>query len=272
MNYRPFDVRYTHYTGNSRGLYASPQPKTMRHMLQPNFCLCFTRRIETPRRFSDVFAFEGLVQHHALSSKEANTIAPLYLYPDRLELDQTRRVNFDPALYAKLRKLATHPTRGEPDEVEVFDYVYGVLHCPAYRDTYAEFLKIDFPRIPWATSDLFWDVSDKGGHLRRLHLMEPAAIGETPYPFVGDESEGKSKVEKVDFRDSAVWINAHQRFENAPEVSSSFYTGGYQPAQKWLKDRKGRTLDWADVQHYQRILKILAETDRIMTTIQISWD
>ena len=192
---------------------------------------------------------------------------PLYLYPDPSELDQTRRVNFEPKLYAKLKELAIHPTRGEPDEIAVFDYIYGVLHCPAYRQTYAEFLKIDFPRIPWpASPDVFWDVSDKGGSLRRLHLMETAAIGETPYPFVG---EGDGVVGKPEFREGAVWISKTQRFENAPEISWGFYIGGYQPAQKWLKDRKGRMLDYEDVQHYQRILKILAETDRIMKTIEM---
>ncbi|MDZ7709557.1 MAG: type ISP restriction/modification enzyme [Roseovarius sp.] len=92
---------------------------------------------------------------------------PLYLYPDEQDLDQTRRVNFDPKLYKRLQTLAKHPDHGTPDEVQVFDYIYGVLHCPAYRETYAEFLKIDFPRIPWpATPEEFWDISAKGETLR----------------------------------------------------------------------------------------------------------
>ena len=197
-------------------------------------------------------------------TKEGNVNFPLYQYDP---IDQTRRSNFEPKLHDKLRKLAAHPERGEPDEVAVFDYIYGALHCPAYRETYAEFLKIDFPRIPWPLSpSVFWDVSDKGGQLRRLHLMEADAIGETPYAFAGD---GAGVVEKPEFRDGAVWINKSQRFENAPPVSWGFHIGGYQPAQKWLKDRKGRALTYDDVQHYQRILKILAETDRIMKTIDL---
>lgn len=200
--------------------------------------------------------------------KEGNYIFPLYLYPADGELDQTRRVNFDPKLYRKLQKLATEAERGTPDEVAVFDYIYGVLHCPAYRETYAEFLKIDFPRIPWPSSPAeFWDVSDKGGQLRRLHLMEPAAVGPAPYPFRG---EGSSVVETVRFDANAVWINDTQYFEGVPDVSWGFYIGGYQPAQKWLKDRKGRTLSYEDVKHYQSIIKILSETDRIMKTITLS--
>jgi predicted helicase len=271
IEYRPFDTRFVTYSD----LFVDwPRTDFMRHFIQgPNFGLAFNRGIEEARPFQDAFVFKEIIQHHSLSNKEANNIAPLYLYPELDELDQACRVNFEQKLYEKMRKLARHQNRGEPDEVAVFDYIYGVLQCPAYRRTYAEFLEIDFPRIPWpASPDVFWDVSDKGSQLRRLHLMEPAAIGETPYPFVGDEREGKSKIDKVEFRDGAVLINAHQRFENVPEVSWSFYIGGYQPAQKWLKDRKDRTLDYADVQHYQRILKILSETDRIMKTIDMPLD
>jgi hypothetical protein len=194
---------------------------------------------------------------------------PLYLYPSEQDLDQTRRVNFEPKLYARLQKLAAHPDHGTPDELAVFDYIYGVLHCPAYRDTYAEFLKIDFPRIPWPkTPAEFWDVSAKGTVLRKLHLMDPATIGPTPYPFIGD---GDNMIDKPRFEGGPatgrVWINKTQCFTDAPAVSWGFYIGGYQPAQKWLKDRKGRALTFEDVKHYQRILKILSETDRIMQTI-----
>jgi len=116
--------------------------------------------------------------------KDGSNFAPLYVQED---IDQTRRVNFDAKLWKKLRAKAKDATHGEPDELATFDYIYGVLHCPGYRDTFAEFLKIDFPRIPWPNSPSeFWDVSEKGSQLRRLHLMEPAAIGETPYPFLGE--------------------------------------------------------------------------------------
>lgn len=264
-NYRPFDKRHTFYTGNSRGMYASPQRRIMRHMLATeNFSLNLPRH---KKKFSGGLVVSGISGHKSFDAYDINSIFPLYLYPDEQDLDQSRRVNFDPKLYKKLKKLAKHPTHGTPDEVQVFDYIYGVLHCPAYRDTYREFLKIDFPRIPWpATPDAFWDISEKGNQLRRLHLMEPAAIGDTPYPFKGD---GDGVVDKPAYKDGKVWINADQYFEAVPEVSWGFYIGGYQPAQKWLKDRKGRQLSFDDIRHYQRIIKILSETDRIMQTIEM---
>ena len=192
----------------------------------------------------------------------------------------------------------------------IFDYIYGVLHCPTYRETYKEFLKIDFPRVLYpASPDVFWDVSAKGTLLRKLHVMEDAAIGPAPYKFVGD---GDSKVVKVEFKAGsplsvtpdqvrgdispargenqmktpakaesgisegsevgAVFINPNQSFESVPRVAWEFYIGGYQPAQKWLKDRKGCALSFEDIRHYQKIIKILSETDRIMKTITMPLD
>ncbi len=201
-------------------------------------------------------------------TKEQNAVFPLYIYPDEQDLEQTRRINFDVKIYTKLQKLATHPDHGKPDELAVFDYLYGVLHCPAYRTLYAEFLKIDFARIPWpASPDEFWNVSAKGMELRKLHLMDPAAISATPFPFTGD---GNSKVDKPRFEGNRIWINETQYFDSVPDVSWDFYIGSYQPAQKWLKDRKGQTLSFGDVKHYQRIIKILSETHRIMKTITMT--
>ncbi len=130
------------------------------------------------------------------------------------------------------------------------------------------------PRIPWPKTppDEFWDVSAKGSQLRKLHLMDAAAIGTAPpYPFITkDGQDGDNIVDKPAFEDGKVWINKTQFFDAAPPVSWEFYIGGYQPAQKWLKDRKGRELSFDDVRHYQNILKILSETDRIMKTITMT--
>lgn len=268
ISYRPLDTRAIVYRAD---MVDWGRFEIMPHMFRENIGINFVRPMSRNYDFSVTVSSHATDQCSA-GNKSAGAgisyLAPLYLYPADQELDQTRRVNFDPKLYAKLQSLATHPVHGVPDEVQVFDYIYGVLHCPAYRETYAEFLKADFPRIPWpATPDEFWDISAKGTSLRRLHLMEPAAIGTTPFPFTG---QGDNSVDKPRFEDGKVWINANQYFDNAPAVSWGFYIGGYQPAQKWLKDRKGRSLSFDDVKHYQRILKILSETDRIMATIAIT--
>ncbi|QYZ68835.1 type ISP restriction/modification enzyme [Neotabrizicola shimadae] len=265
--YRPFDVRFCIM---HQAVVDRPRPELIRNAIgKENLFLLASRQISFlgyRHCFVSTLTAESCVV--SLKTKEQNRVFSLYAYPTEQDLDQSRRINFDPKLYDRLQALATHPTHGTPDEVAVFDYIYGVLHCPAYRATYAEFLKIDFPRIPWpVTPDEFWEVSTKGTALRKLHLMDPATIGPTPYPFKG---EGSAVVENPRFEGGKVWINATQYFDNAPEVSWNFYIGGYQPAQKWLKDRKGRTLSFDDVKHYQRILKILVETDRIMQTITMT--
>lgn len=244
-----------------------PRNEGMRHLLLENYALCTNSQTKDGLAG---FVVNSIGGHKIYGAYDINTYFPLYLYPDEQDLDKTRRVNFDPKLWKQLQAKAKHSTHGIPDEVQTFDYIYGVLHCPAYRETYAEFLKIDFPRIPWpATPDAFWDISAKGSELRKLHLMDPAAVGKAPYPFKG---EGNGMIDKPELKDGHVWINETQYFEGIPPVSWEFYIGGYQPAQKWLKDRKGRALSFDDVKHYQSILKILSETDRIMQTITMEFE
>jgi predicted helicase len=267
--YRPFDTRAILYRPD---MVDWGRFDVMYHLSQIDNRALMICRQSAVASWEHVFITNVIVDDSFVSNrtKERGYVLPLYLYPSEQDLDQTRRVNFEPKLYKRLQGLAEHPEYGKPDEVQVFDYIYGVLHCPAYRQTYAEFLKIDFPRIPWpASPDEFWDVSAKGTELRKLHLMDPATIGQTPFPFTGD---GDNVVDKPRFEDGRAWINETQYFDSAPEVSWGFYIGGYQPAQKWLKDRKGRALTFDDVKHYQRILKILAETDRIMQTIHMSFE
>ena len=137
-----------------------------------------------------------------------------------------------------------------------------MLHSPTYREKYKEFLKIDFPRVPYPKdAKTFFDLVAFGSQLRAIHLLESDVTENylTKYPMDGDNVVGKPK-----FDNGNVFINATQYFENVPEVAWNFYIGGYQPAQKWLKDRKDRTLSYEDIFHYQKIIVALTETDRLM--------
>lgn len=305
LSYRPFDKRWVYYCESRTAnpikeveLPDSYRPRSrhIRDLSASNPGLLFPRRL-AGLHFHHVFVSDALPEMCVISNltREQNVVAPLYLYPDEQDLDQSVRVNFDPKLYAKFRKAAgltgpvgvpdpamvesgafrTATGDARPDEVKVFDYIYGVLHCPAYRETYAEFLKIDFPRVPFPSSpEVFRTISEQGEALRRLHLMEDAAIGATPYPFDGQPPEGlDSMVDKPRYENGRVYINGKgdegQYFDAVPPIAWDFPIGGYQPAQKWLKDRKGRALSWDDIRHYQKIIKILAETDRIMRGIKM---
>lgn len=260
----------------------------MRHMIhRPNLNLMLTRQTKDE---VGALVVDSIAAHKAFSAYDITYNFPLFVYP-REDPDQSdafasksRTLNLDPELYSNICeaggidpsdqagpeddfRAATGEAR--TSELKVFDYIYGVLHSRDYRETFAEFLKIEFPRIPYPPSpEVFRHVSDKGEQLRRLHLMEPGAIGDTHYPYDGEGDDvvasGYPKLEA-----SKVYINKNQYFAEVPEVAWNFYIGGYQPAQKWLKDRRGRSLSWDDIGHYQKIIKILIETDRIMSEITL---
>ncbi len=269
--YRPFDNRWCLLDELAMD---RPRPELNQHVGgKENIVLLVSRQLAFPG-YRHAFVVSGPAESCVISTKtkEQNNNFPLYLYPEEGSLDTSRQVNFDPKLYKKLRKSAAHPIRGEPTELEIFDYIYGILNTPSYRETYAEFLKVDFPHVPWPVDpDYFWHVSDQGNRLRRLHLLETDVVGETPYPLKGDGNNVVAdKYPKFELRDDGkglIYINEIQYFLGVPRVSWGFWVGGYQPAQKWLKDRRRRTLSFEDIQHYQRILKALSESDRVMSEI-----
>ncbi|CAN5340649.1 DNA methyltransferase [soil metagenome] len=261
--YRPFDNRWMAYHPD---IVDWPRNETMGNFPQDgNIALL------SPRMTSDPFS--PLVTDKIISNKTASRydqtyFFPLYIDPVPGALVKERTVNLSPPILKKLQQASKRPGKEIADEFAVFDYVYGVLHAPTYRKLYSEFLRIDFPRIPWpSTADAFWGISEKGKSLRELHLMQSSAMPKiTGFPFKGD---GDGEVVSPRFEDGKIWVNSSQYFDAVPEVSWSFFVGGYQPAQKWLKDRKGSILDFDDVKHYQKVLFTLAETARIMSGIAI---
>lgn len=167
-------------------------------------------------------------------------------------------------------------TRKSFSPLDVIDYVYAILHSREYRNTYKEFLKTDFPRIPYPRNkDFFLALVKLGGELRLIHLLESDIISKpiTSYPVDGNNNIsrtiGKKDFEVTNKAESLgrVWINDEQYFEDVPILAWDFFIGGYQPAQKWLKDRKGRELSYEDIKHYQKIIVALTETNRIMKEI-----
>jgi predicted helicase len=154
------------------------------------------------------------------------------------------------------------------NEIRIFDYIYAVLHSPSYRERYKEFLKIDFPRIPYPeNAEQLKRLANFGEKLRKLHLMENVKSQKNIANF---PVSGTNEIEKPEYVGTKVFINNAQYFDNVPQTAWEFYIGGYQPAQKWLKDRKGRKLGFDDVQHYQKIIAVLAETEKIMGEIDVS--
>jgi hypothetical protein len=307
LQYRPFDRRFYYNTRISRGFIGWPFEQIWKHFREgQNVALCIARRVETAS-FSHVFCSDIAIQHHTVSTKEVNYAFPLYLYPAGGETDfdahpQTgRRPNFSDAFLADLarsmgKKRVLSPERAlelsqgshvqytgmlegfSPEEI--FQYLYAVLHSPEYRSRYAEFLKMDFPRLPLPGSvSLFSHLAHHGERLTALHLLDTTVAPDLLEMRHGFPVSGSSRVEAkfpkflpvADTGTGRVYINDAQYFDAVPETVWTHKIGGYQVAEKWLKDRRDRALTSDDRNHYQRTLIALAETqqemERIDTTI-----
>lgn len=278
--YRPFDIRHTYYTGHSRGFHCMPRGEVMRHMLAgENLGLVTVRKIPPSASARYFMVSKWPISNGAIRSdnQSIDTMFPLYLYPTEgeMQLEKGRRPNLNPefikAVSDRLGLKFVADGKGDLKETfgpeDIFNYAYAVFHSPTYRTRYAEFLKMDFPRLP-LTSDrkLFKALAAKGAELVALHLMESPALNNliTRYPVAGDNTVDKVSYDEKNRR---VYINKTQYFEGVPPEVWDFHIGGYQVCQKWLKDRKGRTLTYDELTHYQKIIVALKETIRLMAEI-----
>ena len=273
--YRPFDIRYVYYDTK---ILERAREKVMQHFLKgENTGLISNKQIRTSHIFHH-WITKTITDLHIIETANANPyIFPLYLYPENsaqqtLHSEEGRKPNLNAEILEKFgRGLNFHFIPELPNDkrtfapIDILDYIYAVLHSPVYREKYKEFLKIDFPRVPYPTNKgKFWQLVKLGGELRQIHLLESPVVSKfiTTYPIAGDNTVSKPKYE-----DGKVWINETQYFDKVPAIAWEFYIGGYQPAQKWLKDRKERTLTYDDITHYQKIIVALTETARIMGEI-----
>ncbi|MBF0228547.1 MAG: N-6 DNA methylase [Desulfamplus sp.] len=280
INYRPFDVRWTFYTGNSKGFHCYPRTEIMKHFIKGNVGIVY-KLGNSEEQSASAMVTNTIIDFRSWSRpgmQGGDYVAPLYLYPDasgQQTIDQAiqRTPNLNLEIIKQISKklsLAFTPEKETTENtfapIDILDYVYAVLHSPTYREKYKEFLKIDFPRVPYPENkEIFWQLVKLGGELRTIHLLENPIVEEyiTTYPI-----DGTNIVEKPQYLDGKVYINKEQYFDKMPEIAWNFYIGGYQPAQKWLKDRKGRELSVDDILHYQKIIVALSETYRIMLIIR----
>ena len=281
--YRPFDRRYTYYTGRDRGFHCRPRETVMRHFLAgENIGLVTIRRSrEAQRNWGEIFLSEEIISGvTAISSLDINYCFPLYLYPGSKPRSKEQGIGEPPVRKPNLnldlvKEIAANlnmefayeeeQRRNAFSAEDLLDYIYAVLHSPSYRETYGELLKTDFPRAPFpADKKQFRALVKLGAELRALHVMESEKLNKliTKYPNSGDHIVRQVKREKDKVR-----INDTQCFVQVPEVAWNFHIGGYQPAQKYLKDRKDRKLTYDEISHYQKIIVALVETAKIMQKI-----
>lgn len=256
--YRPFDIRWTYYTGRSKGFHCMPRGEVMKHfVVGENVGLIAMRQATDDSLFNQVVLTNSIVDNRYMYSGKGITIQmPLYLYAD----DGTKTPNLSPEIVARIEEVVGHTT---PEDL--LDYVYAYLHAPSYRKAYSEFLKSDFPRVPYPKSkEQFRKLVPLGTKLRHLHLLTAPEVARATVSF---PCTGSNMVEKVVQDGTRVYINATQYFEGVPKDVFAFYIGGYQPAQKYLKDRKGRVLTNAEFEQYEKIIASLSNTIEVMCEI-----
>lgn len=207
-----------------------------------------------------IFVAGGFCGHKLLGSYDSNNVFPIFdsAIPGMTFVDQR-------VLKAHIKDTAGNV--GVPSESELLSYAYAVFHSPGYRNRYSEFLRIDFPRLPFPRdSELFAVLASFGSKLIALHLLESPELEVPTTEFAGGRAP---VVEKVSWSGKTVWIDEDQSigFRGVPENVWAFRIGGYQVCEKWLKDRKGRQLSADDRAHYQKIVVALSETIRLMTEI-----
>jgi predicted helicase len=265
----------------------------MHHLLLgENTALILPKQVPD-KESAGAYLTKNIAGHKTCSAYNINNIFPLYLYPKtncQKTIEETikRTPNLNQEIVNEIAKKidltftnAKEETKNTFAPIDILDYIYAVLHSPTYREKYKEFLKIDFPRIPYPEDkDTFWKLVKLGGELRQIHLLESPTVEQyiTQYPIAGDNlvsrkmSKNSPGYVPNNETHGKVYINDEQYFDNVPLLAWEFYIGGYQPAQKWLKDRKGRKLKWEDIAHYQKIIVALTETNRIMKEINETYN
>jgi len=282
LTYRPFDTQYTYFDKN---LVWRTRDKVMSNYFnKDNIGLLFSRMTKG-KPFTHIFLTKAISEAIFLSPLTGTNAfnAPLYLYVEGDSkygevgnIPVSRISNIDiviarqiaiaiGAVYYPVTEYATKDGEQRLTPENILDYVYSYLYSPSYREKFEEFLRSDFPRVPYPSNKKqFWELVKLGEDLRKLHLLESPKLSEriTTYPESGD-----NKVDKLEYKNGNVYINKVQYFGDVPKEAWQFYIGGYQPAQKYLKDRRNRILSNTEIIHYQQIIVVLVQTIHIMNEI-----
>lgn len=270
--YKPFDNRYINYDLN----------KVVRHRYNvmknftpgTNLGLVLMRNLVNTSIYNTVLISNTLVDINFYGFQ--SYVFQLYLYDDNAQqksfFENSRKPNLNMDIVHNFEQRSGLIFMPEKDEskgtfapIDIFDYIYGILYSDKYRNKYKEFLKIDFPRVPYPkNAEYFFNIAKYGKQLRQLHLMETPELDNliTTYP-----ESGTNEVVKPEYKENKVYINKIQYFGDVPELAWNFCIGGYQPAQKWLKDRKGKILSYDEILYYQKIVLALVKTDELMRRI-----
>jgi hypothetical protein len=256
--YRPFDVQWIFYHDS---VVWRTVKRVMHQMMQGNMGLITNRQVNG--KFMHALCSSMIISDCTVSlqTRERSYLFPLYLYTENDKKDlfrYKREIKKQPNISPNMLLALTGAYKKETTPEEIFHYTYAVLYSNIYRTKYAEFLRMDFPRIPFTKSyKIFSKMDEFGNELVDLHLLESKEIDPPIAKFKG---KGENRVEKVIYKEGKVSVNKDQYFDGVSEGIWKYQIGGYQVCDKWLKDRKGRVLSLDDIRHYCKVVTSIGKT------------
>jgi predicted helicase len=291
IHYRPFDIRWIFYHDS---IIARRVLDVMSNLMEENIALCIGRQSSVigSDNYDIAFISENIVDLN-LFRRGGEVVFPLYIYRKAKIASRKKtsalaqlmmfepEVEYEailPNISQEVRKLLQdnfdlpflNPLDGEKKiegfgSKDIFYYTYAVLYSNTYRTKYAEFLKIDFPRVPFTKEyKLFIQLGKLGKQLADLHLLKSKELEKTISQF---PINGSNKVEKPKYENEKVWINKEQYFDGIKVDIWQYQIGGYQVCEKWLKDRKERRLTLDEIKTYCKIVTSLSKTIELQNEI-----
>ena len=272
--YRPLDYRYAYYTGESRGFMGWPVYTVMQHMLNAKNIALVTARSNKSGDSSHFFVSDALVEYKCGERTTNSSVFPLYVVDDGLAAGDIRP-NFNQSVVDEFEEktgMTYDPANSgitNADEFgpyALFAYIYACLHSSAFREKNKEFINRGFPVVPYPSSqDAFHTLAELGNELVTTHLL--CFEIEESNQFYGEDRH----ITSISLKDGSAFINKSSHFVGVDERMWKYTIGGYQPCQRWLKDRKGRVLDEADILAYRKLLHSVAVTRLIVGRIDEYW-
>ncbi|PKL48548.1 MAG: DNA methyltransferase [Planctomycetes bacterium HGW-Planctomycetes-1] len=264
--YRPFDKQWIFYNDV---LVERMRKEIMRHMMHENIALCVGRagQVVGTQNLWNIAFCSDCIQDLNLFYRGGNVNFPLYTYPDANLFNggsnYQREVNIPAEMYEKFKEC--YGKKVQPEQI--LSYIYAVLYSNIYRSKYAQFLKTDFPKIPFCSDPaVFAKMAKLGQELINLHLIKSDKLDK---PIAKFEGKGNTKVEKVccDVPKKRVFVNPDSYFDNISPEIWEYRIGGYQVMEKWLKDRKERKLTLEEIKLYCKIATSVKETIELQNHI-----
>ncbi|MEN2986444.1 MAG: type ISP restriction/modification enzyme [Thermodesulfovibrionaceae bacterium] len=261
--YRPFDIQWIFYHDS---VVWRTVKRVMYHMMRDNLGMITSRQMDKSG-IEPVFVTNMPIDAHSITSAVSiSCLFPLYLYPDNKNLfNKDVPQNKTPSIKPKIFSILAQSYKVEPTAESILYYIYAVLYSNIYRTKYAEFLRIDFPRIPFTKDyEIFRKMAEFGQRLVNLHLLNSPELDP---PVAKFEGSGENKVKKIKYEEGKVFINRTQYFEGIKPQVWQYQIGGYQVCEKWLKDRKSRILSLDEIKHYWRVITALEKTIKLQSLI-----